>query len=203
MLLAMPWALLHRPSIQLGVLQSILEEADIGTEVRSYYLDFMEHLASRTAELPDGERICLEDYEEIAIQYFIGDWIFAVPPFNNPRDSDEEYFQYLRSQGTPQDLISLAVKIRSLVPEFLDSCVEDVINTAPTVVGFTTTFGQNVPSLVLSKLLKQRDPSLKIVFGGANCDGPMGEALHRNFPWIDVVVRGEGEGVIVGLMRDR
>jgi ribosomal peptide maturation radical SAM protein 1 len=31
------------------------------------------------------------------------------------------------------------------------------------------------------------------VFGGANCDGPMGHALHRNHRFVDFVVRGEGE----------
>ncbi|HXD30598.1 MAG TPA: RiPP maturation radical SAM C-methyltransferase [Pyrinomonadaceae bacterium] len=201
-LVAMPWALLNRPSIQLGVLQSVLQEQGIDTEVRSFFLHFMEHVAEKTAGLGDGKRVVAGDYGEIAAQYFIGDWIFAVPPFHDARKLDDEYFAYVRSQDVPEDLISKAIRMRGLVPAFLDSCVEDLLGSHPAVVGFTTTFGQNIPSLVLSKLLKQRDPSLKIVFGGANCDGPMGEALHRNFPWIDVVVRGEGESVIAGLMAD-
>jgi ribosomal peptide maturation radical SAM protein 1 len=40
------------------------------------------------------------------------------------------------------------------------------------------------------------------VFGGGNCDGPMGAALHRVFPWIDVVVRGEAERILPDLVRD-
>ena len=54
----------------------------------------------------------------------------------------------------------------------------------------------------MAKLVKQRDPSLTIVFGGANCDGPMGAALHRTFPWVDVVVRGEAEVVLPALIAD-
>ena len=202
LLVAMPWALLTRPSIQLGVLQSVLEEAGIDTEVRSFYLYFAEFLTSKTANLPEGERITSDNYEAIAAQYFIGDWIFAVPPFHDPKALDEEYFAYLRTQNVSEELISVAIRMRRLVPEFLDSCVDNIIAARPAVVGFTTTFGQNVPSLVLSKILKRRDPSLKIVFGGANCDGSMGEALHRNFPWVDVVVRGEGERIIAGLIKD-
>jgi ribosomal peptide maturation radical SAM protein 1 len=194
--------MLHRPSIQLGVLQSVLEEAGICTEVRSLYLEFMEFLASNTASLPDEESITIEDYGEIATQPIIGDWIFAVPPFHDPRASDEEYFAYLRDEKVSQELISKAIQMRQLVPAFLDRCVRDILTAVPRVVGLTTTHAQNVPSLVLSKLLKQRDPSLKIVFGGANCDGPMGVALHRAFPWIDAVVRGEGEQVVAGLMTD-
>jgi ribosomal peptide maturation radical SAM protein 1 len=59
-----------------------------------------------------------------------------------------------------------------------------------------------VPSVVLANLLKERDPSMAIMFGGANCDGPMGAALHRAFPWVDVVVRGEAEQVLPGLVKD-
>jgi ribosomal peptide maturation radical SAM protein 1 len=43
---------------------------------------------------------------------------------------------------------------------------------------------------------------LHIIFGGSNCDGPMGEALHRSFPWVDTVVRGEGERVLPEVVRD-
>ena len=30
----------------------------------------------------------------------------------------------------------------------------------------------------------------------------MGQALHENFPWIDYVIRGEGERVLVEVVRD-
>jgi ribosomal peptide maturation radical SAM protein 1 len=43
---------------------------------------------------------------------------------------------------------------------------------------------------------------VRIVFGGANCEGTMGAALHRAFPVVDVVVRGEGERVLPELVRD-
>ncbi len=43
---------------------------------------------------------------------------------------------------------------------------------------------------------------MRIVFGGANCEGAMGAALHRAFPVIDVVVRGEGEQVLPELALD-
>ena len=51
---------------------------------------------------------------------------------------------------------------------------------------------------MLGLLLKQRAPDIKIILGGANCDGAMGEALLRGFPWIDAVVRGEAEPVFGG-----
>jgi ribosomal peptide maturation radical SAM protein 1 len=42
-------------------------------------------------------------------------------------------------------------------------------------------------------VVKELAPGTTTVFGGANCDGPQGAALHRNFEYVDFVVRGEGE----------
>lgn len=183
MLIDMPWSMPHRPSIQLGILRSVLRRANISTEVRSFNLAFMDHLAS--ADRPYEDRFSLDDYTDIAENYYkvgLGDWIFAVAPFCDSGDWEERSLEYLRADGGREDIVAKAVKMRRLVPSFLERCAEEILTTAPSVVGFTTTFSQNVPSLVLAKLLKSRDPSLQIVFGGSNCDGPMGDALHRAFP---------------------
>ncbi len=204
-LIDMPWSMLHRPSIQLGILRSVLQFANIRTEVRSFNLAFMDHLTSAHAD-PSGEhRFSFDDYLDVAENCWeegLGDWIFAVAPFRDSGDWEERYLEYLRSTVIKEEVVAKAVQMRRLVPSFLERCVEEILSTAPSVVGFTTTFNQNVPALVLAKLLKSHDPSLQIVFGGANCDGPMGDALHRAFPWVDVVVRGEGERVLPELVRD-
>jgi len=41
---------------------------------------------------------------------------------------------------------------------------------------------------------------VRTVFGGANCDGDQGAALHRNFDFVDYVVRGEGETAFPALL---
>jgi ribosomal peptide maturation radical SAM protein 1 len=78
--------------------------------------------------------------------------------------------------------------------------VAEILALDPDLVGFTTTFMQNVPSLAVARRLKASRPDLLTVFGGGNCDGPMGVALHRNFPFVDFVVRGEGEQPFVELL---
>ena len=204
-LVDMPWSMLHRPSIQLGVLRSVLEKAKIKTAVRSFSLAFMDHLANTHSDGSAEKQFSYDDYLDVAEYYCnmgLGDWIFAVPPFRESGDWEEIYLESLRAHGGQEKVIEIAKRMRRLVPSFLEWCVEDVLTTVPTVVGFTTTFSQNVSSLVLAKLLKSRDPGLQIVFGGSNCDGPMGEAMHRAFPWIDVVVRGEGEHVLPEVVRD-
>jgi ribosomal peptide maturation radical SAM protein 1 len=204
-LVAMPWPALNMPSIQLGILGPVLERAGFQTEVRSFYLSFMEHCRGAAAGLPPNVQIQLADYDAVADRYSLlglGDWIFAVPPFRDAPDADVRYVAYLRGQGIPESVVEKALAMRALVPAFLEQCAEDIAAMAPRVVGFTSTFTQNVPSLVLAKLLKERRPATAIIFGGHNCDGPMGAALHRAFPWVDAVVRGEAEEVLPGLVKD-
>lgn len=205
-LIDMPWSLLEAPSIQLGTLKSVLQHANIRSEVRPLNLAFMHHVRVADALSPGEVPISPHDYMDVADEYYhlgLGDWIFACPPFrkSSPQE-DDRYFDFFRSKGGKEETVTKAQRMRALVPSFLERCVADILSTSPRIVGFTTTFSQNVPALVLAKLLKLRDPSLKIIFGGSNCDGPMGDALHREFPWIDVVLRGEAENVLPQLVRD-
>lgn len=88
-----------------------------------------------------------------------------------------------------------------LAPGYLAALADEITAAGYDVVGFTSTFDQNMPSLALAALLKQRRPGLVTVFGGANCDAVQGAALHRNFDFVDYVVRGEGEHVLPQLLR--
>jgi ribosomal peptide maturation radical SAM protein 1 len=127
----------------------------------------------------------------------LAEWLFAVPPYLDTTPRDDQFL----AGCTPQ-LKAVAERMRRVVPSFLEACVDDLLAATPKVVGFSTTFAQNIPSLVLAKMVKLRDPSVQIVFGGSNCDGPMGAALHKACPWIDVVVRGEAERLLVPLIED-
>jgi len=203
-LVAMPWQVLNRTPIQLGILKAVVERAGFSIGTRSFFISAIEHFVAGTAHLPAAERVTLDDYEEIVSRYYtvaLGDWLFVVPPYHqNTAAEDEEYLAYLRQKRVPEATITKALRIRELIPSFLEHCANDVLALSPRVVGFTTCFSQNVASLVLAKILKERDPSLHIVFGGGNCDGDMGPGLHRAFPWIDTVVSGEGDLVLPKLL---
>jgi ribosomal peptide maturation radical SAM protein 1 len=201
----MPFKELRHPPIQLGILERCLECASITARSHSLELAFMEHLRAATAEAAEGERLSITQYQDVAHRDFVvhlGEWIFKVPPYADPTPEDDEYLAYVRASGIPEHAVTAAVRMKALVPEFLEAAANELLAGAPRVVGFSTVFQQNVPSLVLAKILKAKDPSLTIVFGGDNCDGPMGAALHECFPWVDVVVRGEGERVLVEVVTD-
>ena len=56
------------------------------------------------------------------------------------------------------------------------------------MVAFSAGHGQSVASLILARMIRAAAPALKLLFSGGGCEGPMGEALLRAFPEIDVQV---------------
>jgi hypothetical protein len=95
-----PWHALSTPSIQLGLLQSVLEQAGIQTEVATLGLAFLEHCYTATACLPDESRIGIAEYDAVVnrVDTGLGDWIFAVPPFRDASEADAQYLTFLRSR---------------------------------------------------------------------------------------------------------
>ena len=201
-IVSMPFKDLRHPPIQLGILQRCLERVGIAARSYSLELAFMDHLHAKTI---DSEPLTIGQYQRVATQEFqnhLGDWIFNVPPYAQPPSEDEEYIAHVRRRGVFDETITTALRMRSLVPEFLEAAADELLAGKPRVVGFSSVFQQNIASLVLAKILKARNPSLKIVLGGGNCDAQMGQTIHECFPWIDFVIRGEGEKVFVEVVRD-
>ncbi len=91
-LVTMPWEMLEAPSIQLGIVQAVLERAGFEVEVRSLKLAFVAHCLSATAARPPGDRIGASDYKRVVERFDVGlgDWIFAVPPFHDTAATDAE-----------------------------------------------------------------------------------------------------------------
>ena len=204
-IVSMPFKDLHYPPIQLGILQSCLQRAGISARSHALELAFMDHLHAKTASGVRGGALTIEHYQRVATQkshLHLGDWIFKVPPYAELPSDDEEYIAHVSSNGVSDEEIKIALRMRSLVPEFLESAADELLSGKPRVVGFSTICQQNIASLVLAKILKTRDPSLKIIFGGGNCDGQMGQTMHECFPWVNIVIRGEGERVLVEIVRD-
>jgi ribosomal peptide maturation radical SAM protein 1 len=85
---------------------------------------------------------------------------------------------------------------------FLDHCLSELGDDPPAIVGLTTSFNQLMPSVWLGSALKKRWPGVRIVLGGSACTGEMGAALAQAYPFIDCIVSGNGERVILSLARE-
>jgi ribosomal peptide maturation radical SAM protein 1 len=195
LLVSMPFGNTLRPSLGLSLLQAALLREGLPCQVRYLNLRFAERIGG-----PQYERIA--DSSPNLLQ---GDWIFASDLFGDRVPPPERYFaQVLRcgrvapfeSERSRNDHAKPDVDllgVREQVGPFLDECLAAVPWDDYALVGFTTTFQQNTAALALARLLKERYPALAIVFGGANCEGEMGIALHRLFPFVDYVCSGEGD----------
>src|SRR6267378_4300591 len=106
-LIAMPWLVLNRTPIQLGILQPVVENAGFTVGTRSFFLSAMELFAAGTANLPPSERITVNDYQEIVYRHYdvaLGDWIFVVPPYHQSTSAeDEKYVAYLRHRKVSEE----------------------------------------------------------------------------------------------------
>lgn len=202
----MPWAPVSLTPIQLGILQGVVERAGFSSVTRSYFIDAVTWFSEQTKALSPEGRLTVTDYSNIATNHWrkgLGDWIFAVPPYReNTEESDEKYFSFLKGRDVPEAIVKKAILMRSVVPDLLKKLVADLLSLRPRAVGFSSVFAQNIASLILAKMVKAQAPEIKIIFGGSNCDGPMGEVLLGSFPWIDIVVRGEGELVLPEILSD-
>ncbi|MGW4499112.1 RiPP maturation radical SAM C-methyltransferase [Micromonospora sp. NPDC004336] len=188
-LVAMPWQAVSSPSLPLGLLRTVCVEHGMPLPV-TYHGSI--HWAEYLLEHTDGE-ITPQDYGRIAEEGVfdgIGDWIFTGTLYEDAEWSVAAFREYAAQRGLDT---SLAFRMRRLARSYMDEAVARVLADEPRIVGFSTTFMQNVPSLALARRIKAAAPETTIVFGGGNCDGPMGVALHNSFADIDYVVRGEAE----------
>jgi ribosomal peptide maturation radical SAM protein 1 len=194
LLVSMPFGALNRPALGLSLLKPALQATGIECDIR--YLAF-----------PYAELLGLEDYQWVgsALPYtaFAGDWTFTPHLYGARPDADARYMQTVLRETWQLDdrAIARLLHVRSLTAPFLDYCAAAVPWHEYDLVGFTSTFEQNIASLAMAKRIKARHPSIAIVFGGANWEGEMGLELHRQFPFVDYVCSGEADCTFPALAR--
>lgn len=195
-LVNMPWAALEVPSLALGELRRTAAAAPgARVEVRYANLEFADWAV---AQLP----FTVADYDHVAQEtYFLGagDWVFSSALYDDPTWREREFRQLRRTVLSAERMTQL-VALHRLAPRFIAELAGSIVSAGPDVVGFTSTFQQNAAALAAARQIKRLAPQVVTVFGGANCDGRQGEALHRGFPFVDLVCRGEGERVFAELL---
>jgi ribosomal peptide maturation radical SAM protein 1 len=193
-LVNMPFSYSKYPSIQLGTLSALLKSQNTPVDCHHLNVRFAHQIG-----VPLYEMIC----EKRAL---FGEWLFSYLLFrDNPKRAEyprvfKPVFEQIAEQsGRPIGYFEeMAVRI---APQFLTWALTAIDWGQYKLVGFTSTFDQNVASLTMAKLIKDLYPHVMIVFGGANYDGEMGLEYFRAFPFIDHVVIGEGEVTFPALVR--
>jgi ribosomal peptide maturation radical SAM protein 1 len=183
-LLYMPFGALQHPSLAVGLLSAGLRKN--GIETKALY-----------ANLLFADRVGVEDYrlvnETTRSEVLLGEWVFSQAAFG---EHDKDYLQWLSSVYDParfESVFAAAQRLREAAEPFVNNLAQTIVNMGPRILGASSSFLQNCASLAVLRAVKKLDPSIVTIMGGANCEGAMGLALVRNFPWLDYAFSGEAD----------
>ena len=195
-LVNMPYAPVRVPSIALGILQSVLERD--GFSVRSHYPNI--HFAAEIG-VRDYSRLWMILRSENAI----AEWTFSHVAFPEQAQDTEDFINLLDERNSHffdlPDPVGRLLTVRNIASRFVDQLAERILAQKPGIVGCTSTFFQHVSSLALLRKIREMDPTVVSLMGGANCESIMGMTTHRLFDWVDYVVSGEAEDIVSDLCR--
>jgi ribosomal peptide maturation radical SAM protein 1 len=187
LLLAMPWNRWDYPSIQVGLLKAYLRAHGVAAQARYPYLDLARRLGAET-------------YNRLAdkLPPLLAESFFTVG-IHGEDPLPKAWVAELVATGELDDpqVRSIAHAVRA----FLDAFYDAIPWQDWDVVGLTCTFNQVFASLALAERIKRNHPGVRIVFGGSNLHGQLGQAVMENFPCIDCVISGPGEEALLRYAR--
>ncbi len=196
-LVTMPYSRIELSSVALGLLQATLKRD--GLEARSVY-----------ANLLFAEKIGTLAYTRVSLfrpRLGVAEWTFAHIAFPEYSPDSNKYLELVMNVNEVyasidrSELEDLLLGVRRNAETFVDEMASSILDSAPKIVGCSSTFCQHVPSLALLRRIRELAPEVVTVMGGANCESIMGKSTHALFPWVDYVVSGEADGLISALTR--
>jgi len=189
-LIAPPWPLFNRPSIQLAALKAFLVQQEPGVEVHSLhpYLQLATDLG-------------LECYHEISQSSWMAESIGAGILFPELKDRCDRLFSRILKKRASHAGRSISPgPVREVMTETIDAFVGHYDWRTCRLIGITVCLNQLCASLLIAKKIRELVPSVPIVIGGASCAGCLGPSLLGAFPQIDYTINGEGERPLLGLL---
>jgi len=193
LLVAMPFAGIHIPSIQLPLLAGYLQRNHITVDEAHLYLQAADcygiaHYTgliappndSYTAQLAFTKYVFPHHWEKIKEK------CQAYYEEKNKRlQQTSLYFSF-------DDYIVCSDAFYLWVQKNIDWKHYDII-------GFTLNYGQFLPSLAVAKYIKEQYSDKIIVFGGSRTTGELGQHVLQAFDYVDFIVSGEGEEALYRL----
>ena len=189
-LIAPPWPLFNRPSIQLAALKAFLVQEEPGIRVDSLH-----------PYLPLANDLGLECYHEISQSSWTAESIGAGILFPELKDRCNCLFSRIIKKRASRAGKSISPgPVREVMTETIDAFVASYDWRTCRLIGITVCLNQLCASLLIAKKIKELAPSVPIVIGGASCAGCLGPSLLGAFLQIDYTINGEGERPLLGLL---
>jgi ribosomal peptide maturation radical SAM protein 1 len=187
-LVNMPFSTANRPVLGISLLQAGVRRKGVECDIHYFNLRF-------------AAEVGLKDFTAVAYgmieESLAGEWVFCDEIFGKATGRAAHYLEEIPLKKFSQffsfpSVMSL-LKLKEAAHGFMEDCLTAKDWSKYSIVGFTSTFQQNLASLSLARRIKEKHPHVLIAFGGSNCEGEMGIELHRRFPFIDLVCSGEGD----------
>ena len=194
LLLVMPFLTLPRPHLGVALLKAGMARLGMSCDIRYFIFRFADII---------GVPLYVRIAERSPAHLLVGEFVFTpalygedARPFADFRAGIADYVL-----PYPEDYLRQLERARNLTPAFIQECASQIDFSQYDIVGFTSSFEQNIASLAMAQEIKRRAPHIATVFGGANFESEMGVELHRRFPFIDVVCSGEADYVFPEVVR--
>jgi ribosomal peptide maturation radical SAM protein 1 len=185
-LINIPFATLNFPSIALTQLRHrVIRE--LGEEVSAEIL-YLNHDFARYLGLN-----CYTSIAEIKELYKsgFGEWFFRQAAFPQAPDNTRDYIRHYFHHADKKTAMTVdaALEKRQGLEEFIGTLIDKYQLDRADMVGFTSLFFKTA-AFAMDRMLKERNPDIVTVIGGANCFWPMGAEIIRQIPSIDFVFSG-------------
>jgi ribosomal peptide maturation radical SAM protein 1 len=189
-----PFGGIDRPSLGLHLLQACAREA--GFRVSVLYANLL-----LAAEMGYDlyEAICYAPTSDL-----LGERLFSsVAGFRNGAANAKPAGTY-RTASARNPLRERGVEFGHLT-ELLDAWVERLCAQLAAretgVIGFNSTFEQTACAASIIRGIKRCRPDLRMLIGGANCEGEMAEGMASLIPEVDHIFSGESETTFVDWLK--
>src|ERR1700746_1510044 len=173
-LVNMPFANIELPSIALAQIKSLLKsQFDEKISVRIIHVN---HDFARFLGL-DTYRFVSTSMQSLYAG--LGDWFFRRQAFPELPDNTDKYLRrYFWGKTREQQHVKQMIEQKlPALGAYMDELITKYELDKSEIVGFTSMFMQNAASFAMAKKLKQRNPRVITVMGGANCEFPMGRVI--------------------------
>jgi len=193
LLIVMPFLTLARPHLGVALLKAGMARQGMACDIRYFSLRFADIIG-----------VPLYDHlsERSPAHLLVGEFLFTTALYGENARRFADFRASIANYVLPfsEDYLQQLERVRNLTPVFIQECANQIDFSQYDIVGFTSSFEQNMATLAMAQEIKRRAPEIVTVFGGANFESEMGMELHRCFPFIDVVCSGEADYVFPELV---
>ena len=180
-LLAAPWPLFNRPSIQIGALKAYLKQHVPDVNIHAWHLF-----------LNVAEKIGYKTYQALSKRTWLAESVYAAMLHPERTPVIEKWFCQHAAKEPDLQLIEFP-ELVSTVRNVTDSLIKQKDWSRVDLAGFSVSLCQMTASLYIMQTIKQTNPGIFVVVGGTTFCGPSARDFLDEFTDMDFIVQGEGE----------